>query len=75
MDKKNSEHVYDEIKQNNSAYLEYDHLDYTRAQTDRKPHYQRMANSIGSNYRDSGCGPSRVVSSSSHNHNPESDDK
>ena len=62
MDSKKHEHVYDEIKQNN-AELEYDHLDYTRAQSDRKPHYQRMANSLSSSYRDSGSGPSRASTS------------
>jgi hypothetical protein len=50
MDNKKSDHVYDEIKQNNDD-LEYDHLDYTRVQNDRKPHYQRMANSFGSSHQ------------------------
>lgn len=67
MDKQRSEHVYDEIKQNN-VELEYDHLDYSRAQSDRKPHYQRMANSLGSSCRDSASGPSRP---SSNNPDPE----
>lgn len=53
--KKGTEHLYDEIKQNN-AELEYDHLDYTRPLGAWKPHYQRMAN---------GFGPSRDGSGSS----------
>ena len=59
IDKHKTEHVYDEIKPNN-VELEYDHLDYTRAQSDRKPHYQIMANSFGTVPRDSG-GPSRSL--------------
>lgn len=62
LDKQKMEHIYDEIKQNN-VELEYDHLDYTRAQSDRKPHYQRMANSLGSSDRDSSSGPSRSSTS------------